>query len=153
MPKTIPINSKPCAADDGAHTPHLGALLCADTACTKRCAPSVEQIAAIISGDNVLSAAVDLKITSALREYAGERFAAQASRMDAIEAKIDLQAAATRRVENSTTGIVEIMESWAGAMKTIERGAKVLKPLSWIIGFFTALIGLWAALDGVGGSR
>lgn len=151
MPKTIPINSKPCPADDAAHAPHLGAMLCADTGCAKRCAPSVEQIAAIISGDNVLSAAVDMKITSALREYAGERFAAQASRMDGIEAKIDLQAAATRRVENSTAGIVEIMESWGGAMKTIERTGKVLKPITWIIGFFTALLALWAAARGVKG--
>lgn len=151
MPKTIPIIPQVPPANDGTDPPRLGSMLCADTVCTKRHAPTVEQIAAIITGDNDLSAAIDVKITGALREYAGERFAAQTSRMDSIEAKIDLQAAATNRMETSTAGIVELMESWAGAMRTIELTGKVLKPLSLIVGFITAIIGLVAAVRGLGG--
>lgn len=151
MPKTIPIIPHLAPTKDGGKPPGLGSILCADTGCTKRTAPSVEQIASIMSGDNELAAAIDLKVTGALREYAGERFAAQASRMDAIEGKIDQQAEATKRVEASTADIVELMESWAGAVKTIERIGKALKPISWIIGFATAVIGLFAAVRGLKG--
>jgi hypothetical protein len=124
----------------------LGELLCSDTSCSKRCAPTVAQIAELLSGDNELSRAIDERITSALRQYAGERFAAQAARIDSIDAKLDASAAATTRVEASTAGIVELMNSWAGAMKTIEMTGKVLKPLTWIVGFISALVGLWATL-------
>jgi hypothetical protein len=145
MPNSRPIQLQPNLEPEGAG---LGTMLCADVACTKRCAPTVAQVAALINGDNELSSAIETKIAGVLREYAGERFAAQASRMDAIECKIDLQADATKRVEASTAGLVELMNSWTGAMRTIEMTGKVLKPLSWIAGFFTALLGLWAAVRG-----
>jgi hypothetical protein len=142
MPNSQPIKLQPKPDPDGA-------MLCADIDCTKRCAPTVAQVAELINGDNRLSAAIELKIAGVLREYAGERFAAQASRMDNIEAKIDLQAAATKRLEESTAGIVELMTSWGGAMKTIEATGKVLKPLTWIIGFISAVLGLWATARGL----
>jgi hypothetical protein len=147
MSNTVPIKLQNIAHDP----PCLDALLCADTACTKRCAPTVAQMAQAINGDNALSAAIEMKVTAALREYAGERFAAQASRSDSIETKIDVNSAAIVRLEQSTAGIVELMTSFAGAMKTIEGIGKVLRPLTWIIGFASAVVGLWAALRGMRG--
>lgn len=60
-------------------------------------------------------------------------------RMDAIEAKLDANNAATET-------IVETMQSWTGAMKTIESIGKVLRPLTWIITFIAAVAGLWATI-------
>lgn len=149
---TIKIHSTPGA---GAQCPptRLGEALCVDSACSKRRMPTVAQITELISTDNELSAAINARISSALREYGGERFEerfeSQAKRIGEIDAKIDTNARATQRLEDSTAGIVELMNSWAGAMKTIEATGKVLKPLTWIVGFFSALIGLWAALRGL----
>lgn len=61
------------------------------------------------------------------------------ARMTAVETKLD-------RVEASTSGIVDMMESWNGAMKTIEAIGKALRPITWIVGFCTAMIGLWATI-------
>lgn len=151
MHQTITIKPKPDNGASCARPPGVGTLLCADFACTERVRPSSAQLAAYINGDNELSLAIEGKITGALREYGNERFASQNARMDGIEAKIDLQAEATRRVEASTAGIVELMLTWVSAMHTIERTAKVLKPLTWIIGFISAVLGLWATTRGLKG--
>jgi hypothetical protein len=67
-------------------------------------------------------------------------------RLTELETKIDANSAATERVEQSTRGIVETMASWNGAMKTIEGIGKVLRPLTWIIAFCTAIVSLWATI-------
>jgi hypothetical protein len=124
----------------------LGDLLCADTSCKNRVAPSPEQLAAAIEEDNAFSIALEARIGAAWRAYAKERFEEQATRIGRVESKLDANTAATTRVEESTAGIVDMMNSWAGAMKTIERIGKALKPLTWIVGFCTAVLGLWATL-------
>jgi hypothetical protein len=151
MPHTIPIKLQ---VDQGAsrlRPPGSGTLLCADFGCTTRVRPNGAQLAAFVNGDNELSLAIEGKITGALHQYASERFASQAERMEEIEAKIDLQAEATQRVEHSTAGLVELVNSWAGAMKTIEATGKLLKPLTWIVGFISAVLGLWATARGLKG--
>jgi hypothetical protein len=67
-------------------------------------------------------------------------------RMSAIEAKLDANSAATDRVEQSTRGIVDTMDSWNGAMKTIASIGKALRPLTWIVTFAAAVVGLWATI-------
>jgi hypothetical protein len=151
MHKPIMMTLRDAGASAGHGPPGLDTLLCADVGCTQRCAPTVGQLAQAIEGDNPLSAAIEAKITAAMREYTGERFAAQAERTDSIEGKIDINSAAIRRLEESTTGIVELMTSFAGAMKTIELIGKTLRPITWIIGFVAALLGLWATVRGVRG--
>lgn len=74
------------------------------------------------------------------------RLTAFEKKLTALGAKLDANSAATERVETSTRGIVETMASWNGAMKTIGAIGTALRPLTFILAFFTALVGLWAAL-------
>lgn len=60
--------------------------------------------------------------------------------------KLIANAEAIERVEASTAGIVDMMQTWTGAMRTIDAVGKVLRPITYIIGFITALVALWAAL-------
>lgn len=136
-----PSNNAPSSAP-------LTTFLCADGGCDKRRQLSPREIADLILGDNELSAAIDTKVGNAIRNYTGDRFTAQSARMDSLDEKVEANTVEIKRIADSTAGIVELMQSWTGAMKTIEATGKVLKPLTWIIGFFTALAGLWAALRG-----
>jgi hypothetical protein len=126
----------------------LTTFLCADGGCDKRRQLSPKEIADLILGENELSEAIDTKIGNAIRSYTGDRFTAQGLRMDSLDEKVGANTIEIKRIADSTAGIVELMQSWTGAMKTIDATGKVLKPLTWIIGFFTALAGLWAALRG-----
>lgn len=151
MPDSVPIRFQASRGVGSTGKPGLGAMLCADVGCGKRSPPTVTEIADLIQGDNELSAAIDARISGSLHDYGDARFDEQAQRFDAIDASIDVNSAAIKRMEDSTAGIVEMMTSWAGAMKAIEAIGKILKPLTWIIGFFTALVGFWAALRGIKG--
>lgn len=121
-------------------------LLCGDTDCPSRVRPTSDELAAALAGDNALSSAIQQQVDTAWRTYASERFAAQETRMGEMDAKLDATAAATDEIKASTADIVDLMNSWRGAMKTIDGVGKVLRPLTWIVGFCTALLGLWAAL-------
>lgn len=75
-----------------------------------------------------------------------ERMTAHEQNMADMQAKLDTNAAAIDRVEASTGGIVDMMQSWTGAMKTIEAVGKALRPITYIVGFVTAMIALLAAV-------
>ena len=84
----------------------------------------------------------------------GPDFVRYEQRLTALEAKLDANSAATERVLSSTRDIVEIMESWKVAMKTIGMVGAVLRPLTWILAFCSALVGLWATIrHGFGGDK
>jgi hypothetical protein len=121
-------------------------LLCGDAECPSRVRPTTDELAAALAGDNALSAAIGQQIDAAWRTYASERFAEQETRMGELDAKLDANTATTHEIKASTADIVDLMNSWRGAMKTIDGLGKVLRPLTWIVGFCTALVGLWAAL-------
>lgn len=78
--------------------------------------------------------------------YVREGLAKHEQRLTKMEAKLDANSAATERVELSTRGIVETMSSWNGAMKTIESIGKALRPLTWIVTFIAAIVGLYATI-------
>lgn len=84
-------------------------------------------------------------------DYVRINFSEHAERLAEFEKKLDANSAATARVESSTRDIVEMMESWKGAMKTIGAVGTALRPLTWILAFCTALLGLWAAVKQVWG--
>lgn len=117
-----------------------GGMLCGDMVCRKRIRPSTEQLSAAVD------ATLERRTETTWHTYVRERLSEQEARMDRIDAKLDANSEATERVALSTAGIVDMMSSWAGAMKTIEATGKVLKPMTWIVGFFTALAGLWVTL-------
>src|SRR5213592_2793731 len=100
MPTTQPDYGQPNRAFPiRAGATQAGALLCADTDCAQRTRPSTEQLAEALSGTSATEAR-----TTAWREYANERFAAQEARTDQIEAKLDVNVAVIQRVEASTAG-------------------------------------------------
>jgi hypothetical protein len=92
---------------------------------------------------NEIDAAVEQAVLTAWRAYASGKFEAQEIRMNDIENKLDQNSAATARVEASTLGIVDMMENWDGAMKVIEIIGKVLKPITIIVGFCTAVVAFY----------
>lgn len=91
--------------------------------------------------------------SAAWQAYVREDFRKHDARLTALENKLDANSAATERVLDSTRGIVETMESWNGAMKTIEMIGKVLRPLTWVVTFAAALVGLWASIRHSWGER
>lgn len=70
--------------------------------------------------------------------------AAFAERMDKFERRLDDNAEATKRIEANTSQIVEIFESWKGAMKVLEFLGKLAKPVAAI----GAAIGAWFMFKG-----
>lgn len=64
-------------------------------------------------------------------------------RMDALQKKLDQVELKLDQVDASTAGIVAMMISWDGAMKVIEAVGKVLKPITIIVGFCTALVAFY----------
>jgi hypothetical protein len=90
-----------------------------------------------------IETAVEAAVAHAFRAYASDKFAMQELRMNAMETKIDENSAATSRVETSTPGIVTMMHDWDGAMKVIDKIGSALKPVTYIIGFCSAIVALW----------
>lgn len=100
----------------------------------------------MVEADDAIGTALEHRLGVAWRAYASERFAENEARMVLLETKLDANSAATERVELSTAGIVDMMLSWTGAMKTIDGIGKFLRPITWIVGFCTAVAGAIAAL-------
>lgn len=54
--------------------------------------------------------------------------------------------AATKRIETSTHEIIEMFESWKGAMKVLEGIGKLAKPMSYVAAFAAAVTSIWVAI-------
>jgi hypothetical protein len=61
-------------------------------------------------------------------------------RMQTFEEKLEANTEATARVESNTKAIVDLFESWTGAMKVIELVGKLAKPLAAIAALITAVV-------------
>lgn len=88
-------------------------------------------------------------LPKAWHDYAADKFRAQDERMEALEAALLANTVATARVEANTTGIVDMMNSWDGAMRTIESIGKFLKPLTYVVSFCSACLGLYLIIKKV----
>lgn len=53
---------------------------------------------------------------------------------------------ATKRIEANTAELLDVFESWKGAMKVLNWIGKAAKPLGYIATFVGAIVGIWAAL-------
>lgn len=62
-------------------------------------------------------------------------------RVDELERKLAENTAATKRVEDNTREVVDILQSWKGAMKVIEFLGKLAKP----VGVLTTMVAAYAA--------
>lgn len=55
---------------------------------------------------------------------------------------------ATRAVAGNTAELVELFQSFKGAIKVLNWLGKLAKPMAYIVGLGTAMLGFWAALKG-----
>ena len=67
--------------------------------------------------------------------------AALNARVDELERKLSENTELTKRVEANTAELVDILESWKGAMKVIEFLSKLAKP----IGVLSTMVAAYAA--------
>lgn len=75
------------------------------------------------------------------RQALTKRSEALETRMEAFETQLSENTAATKRVDESTRELVDILNSWKGAMKVMDFLARFAKPL----GAIATLGGAWAA--------
>lgn len=55
---------------------------------------------------------------------------------------------ATRRIEANTAEMLDVFESWKGAMKVLTWIGKAAKPLGYLVGLGASIAAFWAALKG-----
>lgn len=53
---------------------------------------------------------------------------------------------ATKRIEANTAEMLDVFESWKGAMKVLTWIGKAAKPLGYVIGFCASIAALWTAM-------
>lgn len=55
---------------------------------------------------------------------------------------------ATNRIEANTAEMLDVFESWKGAMKVLTWIGKAAKPLGYLVGLGASVAAFWAALKG-----
>lgn len=55
---------------------------------------------------------------------------------------------ATKRIEANTAEMLDVFESWKGAMKVLTWIGKAAKPLGYLVGLGASVAAFWAALKG-----
>ncbi|GDY37675.1 hypothetical protein [Acidovorax sp. NB1] len=55
---------------------------------------------------------------------------------------------ATKRIEANTAEMLDVFESWKGAMKVLTWIGKAAKPLGYLVGLGASMAAFWAALKG-----
>jgi len=71
-------------------------------------------------------------------------------RMQGIRDDLDINTAATKRVETNTAALVELFSNAQGAFRVLEMLAKLAKPLGVIAMAAGGVLGLWHAVKGGG---
>lgn len=55
---------------------------------------------------------------------------------------------ATNRIEDNTAEMLDVFESWKGAMKVLNWIGKAAKPIGYVVGLGASIAAFWAALKG-----
>ena len=55
-------------------------------------------------------------------------------------------AATIQEIKTDTADMLEVFESWKGAMRVMEMIGKLAKPLGYIVGLIAAVVGIWNAM-------
>jgi hypothetical protein len=66
-------------------------------------------------------------------------------RFDAVEEALAQNTKATNTIKSNTDELVDILNSWRGAMKVFEFIGKIAKPIGALVTFFLALWAAWPA--------
>jgi len=53
---------------------------------------------------------------------------------------------ATKRIESNTAEMLDVFESWKGAMKVLNWIGKAAKPVGWIVGMGASIVAFWTAI-------
>lgn len=53
---------------------------------------------------------------------------------------------ATKRIESNTAEMLDVFESWKGAMKVLNWIGKAAKPVGWIVGMGASIAAFWTAM-------
>ena len=53
---------------------------------------------------------------------------------------------ATKRIEANTSEMLDVFESWKGAMKVLNWIGKAAKPIGYVVGMGASIAAFWAAL-------
>lgn len=67
-------------------------------------------------------------------------------RMNKMEMLLSENTKSTSRTEKNTAEMLDVFQSWKGAMRALEMIGKLAKPLSYILGVGAALVAFWTAL-------
>lgn len=51
-----------------------------------------------------------------------------------------------KKIKTDTAGMLEVFESWRGAMRAMEMLGKLARPLSYITAFVGSVVGIWVAI-------
>ncbi len=52
-----------------------------------------------------------------------------------------------KQIKTDTADMLDVFESWKGAMKSLELIGKLAKPLGYIVGLGASIAALWAAME------
>ena len=102
-----------------------------------------------------------------LNNYVAQELRAGDKRMDEIVktvAAIQIEQASAKvllaentetikEIKTDTAEMLEVFESWKGAMRVMEMLGKLAKPLGYIVGFGASVAALWGAIKTGGGFR
>lgn len=55
---------------------------------------------------------------------------------------------ATNRIEANTAEMLDVFDSWKGAMKVLNWIGKAAKPIGYVVGLGASIAAFWAALKG-----
>ena len=100
------------------------------------------------------------RTTEEFHNYVANELRAGDNRMDAIVktvAAIQLEQASAKvllaentetinEIKTNTADMLEVFESWKGAMKVMEMIGRLAKPLGYIVGFGASVAAFWAAM-------
>jgi hypothetical protein len=105
-----------------------------------------------------LDAGIGAEEVKLWKHGAEERVAAEAKlvdklytlteRMDSFERGLADNTAATQQIQANTAAMVEVFESWRGAMRVLEWIGKAAKPVSYIAATITAIVAMFYAIKG-----
>ncbi|BEP92497.1 hypothetical protein GmRootA79_08810 [Acidovorax sp. A79] len=66
----------------------------------------------------------------------------------ALRRELEANTLATQAVKADTAELVELFQSFKGAIKVLNWLGKLAKPMAYIVGCGTACVGFWATLKG-----
>lgn len=94
----------------------------------------------------VLGASMD-EVRGSLRS-GDERMTRIEDNAATLRAELASNTQATKEVADNTRELVELFQSFKGAIKVLNWLGKLAKPMAYIVGLGTACVGFWAALKG-----